>query len=303
MRRCLSAVMATVLLMALAALFTGVASPRKIRSLHPQFADELAYAELDGQPVSTGELSDLQVFSDSILRIYLRGNGGSSLFLDQDGEAMHTADVTMSRLRAAEVEVSVSVAEDQAISVVAGLSYGNGGTVLSGASPFIELRFDVGSFIAEDQPFDLECTLFLLGKPQEQARLRIAGIICVQEQYVYADDGPLALKGGQVVCAGEDIPSIALLLNEEITLYTAMESGQRSFATARLLQRTSDAPVDGIIKAYGLDTFNLDKSLTRVKIRSEQALYVYDGAGDYLGVTADQLPYSDIYYLSSKQRT
>lgn len=299
MRRLITISMFMLLCIALAIPMLGFASPRKIRILHAQLADELVYAELDNQPISTSQLSDLEISPDSVLNIYLFGKNGASLFFDQDNEPVPTPDVTMSRLRAAGVEAVVTMAEGEGLHATADLGYSNSGQPLPSAAPYLEIRFDGQSPIMADQTFALECSLSINGSLQEQTTLQIAGSIYIEEQYVSADDAFADIRGGQVLCALDDIPMVALQLHDEVMIYTSVQAGQRYSGTVQQLQ-AEQPPADDVVTAYKLETVNIDES-SLVEISSAAVLLVYDGAGDYLGTTAERLPYSAIYYLCDKR--
>lgn len=293
---------ATSLLLVTSLLLSGFIAPKKIKALHPAFADRLAYADLDDQAIPVSELSDLDVQPGSVLRLYLVGENGESLFLDQNDDPFPTADVSMSRLRAASVEITLSAPEQvQSVIVVADLASAARHSELSSTVPYIELQFYSVGVLVQDQPFTLEIGLEMAGKQQEQSRIQIDGYMRVAERYLYAEDTAVDLRQGQVVYAQENIAEIAVRLSDTVVLYSSMESGGRYSADIQALMEWGDVPVENIVLAYRLETIQFQAETSTVKIDSNQKLYVYDEQGTCLGTTGSRLAYADTYYLSSKR--
>lgn len=271
----------------------GVGMPQRIRAVSDSFADELFYAELNGEAVSWEELDSLQATPGRELRIYLTGEEGGALFRDQEDLPVATADVTMSRLRAAQVEPEIS----DPSGVIESCTIGYAPKQRMLGVPYVSLVF-VSRL--EEIPFTLEVGLTIHGSRQDASYIEISGVLSPSFTEVYADS-QVDLRGGVVALAVEDIPQDSLQIADDVYIYCELNAGGQYSGTA-------NREVPGVLLAdfyqwrYTLQTMNLDFADSLVEIRTAQAYYVYSADGRYLGTTDEMLPYADCYYLSN-QRT
>lgn len=297
-----------VLLALLMVLFLTVpaiaATPRKIKTLHPDFAGCLYLAELDGSSVAG--LDALTVAPGSQLRIYLIGQGeDQSLFFDQDDMPIPAADVSVSRLRAAQVSLSRPKGKDARAIQSVEFGYTAKTSSLPTACPYIEITFAADTASVKDIPFAYTLTLSMAGEVQEQTALEITGIIMPQQREVTAADTEVDIQDGALLVAREDVRGISVIIGEGISITANLKAGERYYGVATIDTEEVFAAAAGtpgeVLKIYSLQTVNLDRAPNKVRFESELLLYVYGADGAYLGTTDTPVAYSEQYYLTNRK--
>lgn len=280
------------------------ATPRKIKTLHPDFAGCLYITELDGSSVSG--LDALTVEPGSQLRIYLVGPGeDQSLFFDQDGLPIPAADVSVSRLRAAQISVSKPEGRDAKVIHSVDFAYTAKTSSIPAACPYIEIKFASDTASIKDIPFAYTLTLSMAGEVQEQTTLEIAGVVAPQQREVTAADTEVDIQDGALLIAREDVRGISVTIGEGISITANLKAGERYYGVATIDTEETSAPKAGtpgeILKIYSLQTVNLDRSANKVRFESDLLLYVYGADGSYLGTTDTPVAYSEQYYLTNRK--
>lgn len=306
MKRALTALTALTAFIA-AAVFTisaFAAVPQKIKSMHPQFAGELYFAELDGVAVPMDGLTDLAVQAGSELRIYLLGQNDTYLFFDQLGEGIAPADISLSRLRAAQIAVRYAEdgAEGEAVrSVELGYSFKTAN--LPTAAPFISVKFAPGFSGIDDTAFSITVSLSIVEEPQPQTEIQISGAMRMVERFVSSADGEIDIGDGVVVVPTEPLRRARIALGGGVTITASLEEGERYYGVARMEEQDTGADPVETVKVCILDTIGLGDTAATVEIDSDVTLHVYGEDGAYLGTTRDPLPFSETYYLISRKMT
>lgn len=295
-----------VLALLLAVPFHGAAltAPQKIKALHEQFAEQISCVELDGSFVEAEQLSALGVHAGSELRVYLTGRDGS-LFLDQNGLPVPTADVTLSRLRAARISLEIQDEAAQAAVESVEFAYSHKTEALPSASPYIQIRFVEDFVSVEDSEFSFEVGLSIAGELQQQTVLSLTGLMQVTEVELPVGSAEADIGDGSVVRAAEDRESVLLQLGEEVTIQAAVSEGEKYYGVAKLEEQRSEsgaADTGGeVLKIYSLQSVNLDRPGNQVRIHSDITLHVYNAQGRWVGTTRDALVYSERYYLINQK--
>lgn len=278
--------------------------PSKIGSVHMQFAQSLEVCTLDGASIAKESLSDLTIEPSSELRIYLCGEGGAPLFFDQSDALMRTADITLSRLRAA--QLTVAIAEGHSTALVQSLEFAYGNASVCGSAPYISLRF--AQEVLDETSFSFVVELRMLGQPLANTAIPISGVLKPNYRSIRPGEVVVDVRDGAVALSQQDIPQVEFLIGNGVSIKAPIRQGDKFFGAAQLetlplpstvSEENATDPLSPV-KAYHLRTALLDRSQYRVCIQDDTTFYVYDEDMRYLGTTLEDLPYSDTYYLSER---
>lgn len=276
--------------------------PQKIKSLRGDFAARLSDIRLDGEAIDVSGLTRIEARPASELEIALVGNDADlNLFLDQNGMPVNTADVTMSRMRAANVAVRVDVTSGGDILGNVELAVRNAG---ASARPVIRLRFPDEYASLDPVDFSAELCVLIGGEEQPGAKLELAGTLGNPEIAVDAKDMTVSAKS-TVLLAKEDIPLISIDAGSGVLVETSMRAGTRCLVTAAPSRDARDLALigeeSGVVEVIKLVTTGFEQEqIKSVSIVSGQILQVYSENGERLGNTSQKLPYAGKYYLASK---
>lgn len=273
------------------------AVPQKIKSLHASFAQQLTVAELDDVPVSQDDLSNLVVHAGSRLCIFLQGEEGESLFFDQNGAAIPTADLSLARLRAAQIALEQPYGD--AADVVESVQISG----VPGGVPYLQVQFQQEFFSTEDLPFSFSLQLSMAGKALDETALQLSGVMRTVQREVYAQEDPIDLRDGVVIQAAESISQAQLLLGEGVTITANLRQGEKYYgvATVETVAAAQPGTPPQPYRLYTLQVIHLDEPGSRVRIDSDVTLHVYNAKGEYLGTTRSELAYSDQYVLTTRR--
>lgn len=274
--------------------------PQKISSLHPAFASRLSDMSFEGQTIDASSLTALEAHPASELEIVLSGTGAEAdLFLDRNGAPINTADVTISKMRAANVAVRVDAKSGGEYLEVVELNVKNAGTPAS--KPVLRVVFAREYGGVNPKSFDAELVIFVNGSEQPQSRLRVAGSFGCPEITVTAADSAVD-SGGAVLIAGENIPSIEVNAGCNVKVQASMSAGGRYLITAKpggdteLLSENNNVADVLELSSAGFRS----GQIKGVYIESDEKLYVYDASFKAIGMTGEKLPFSEKYYLTVK---
>lgn len=284
-------------------LSAAVSAPQKIKSLNGQLSQYLTVIELDGTEISSQELDSLHVQAGSELRIYLADPQGNSLFYDQNGDPIPTADVSLSKLRAARITLAPLDGDAADAVEKVEFAYAIKAKGLPTGAPYISVTFLSDLFRVDPIPFSFVLQLCQDGLPVSQGEVSVSGLLLTVEQDVTADDDTLDIHDGVVAVAVDDVSGIVLDLGDGLTMTANLTQGERYYGVAHLeLEEPENAPTSAEIrKVYSLQTIHLDHPDNIVHIYSPVTLHVYTADGKYAGTTRDGLPCSDRYYLTNKK--
>lgn len=301
MRRICILLLAVLLLLVWAVpVFASV--PQKIKGLHPQLTQALYYIELDGEMLSVDWLSALEVKPGSELRIYLLGKDGGSLFADQNGNPIPTADVSVSRLQAAKISVNAPQEERLGVVESVAFAYSDKTDLLPSAAPYIGIRFVPELASLEDIIFTLPLTISI-GGGQNSEEIILSGSITIDELSISRDETAIDLSGGAIAVPEENMRNVRIFLGDGVFLTANLEKDKRYFAVATLeaASSTQESVSVEMVRVYSLKAIGFDNEATWVQIESDRLLHVYAEDGAYLGTTRDQVPYSEQYYLVNRK--
>lgn len=121
-------------------------------------------------------------------------------------------------------------------------------------------------------------------------------------------------EGDVYVYLGDDVPvveSLAYLkdidieLDDGITVHTKFFNNKKYYANGEAKVRAEDDEVlarhPAIDYVYNIDSVGLNNTYTTVSLNISDRLYVYNSNLEYIGTTADRLPYSTKYYVSTTE--
>lgn len=128
----------------------------------------------------------------------------------------------------------------------------------------------------------------------------------------FANNETTVDEGDVYVYLGDDVPvveSLAYLkdidieLDDGITVHTKFFNNKKYYANGEAKVREEDDEIleryPEIDYVYNIDSVGLNNSYTSVSLNIEDTLYVYNSNMEQIGTTADRLPYSTKYYVSS----
>lgn len=271
--------------------------PQKISSLHPQFAQELSEFELDGNVISYDDLSSLEVYAGSELRIYLVGsNRETSLFFDQNGDSISTADVSVAKLRAA--QLSVWAEDDTQMVDRVEFGYARKAGSRQTAAPYVRIVFTKQSQKLDSQPFNLQVGLKMGKNAVDGTELTLSGALGMREISATAAVDYLDVSDGSSVVAEENVERIALNLGHGLRLETSLKQGRKYYATVSPEEESSSGNVAAV---YRLHAVGFQSGGTSARFDLDTLYYVYNDSGKYLGTTRQPLPFSQTYVLRIKK--
>ena len=304
MRKIVSFLIAAVISAGIFTQAPAAASPQALRSLHPAFSEQIFDISLDGSPVAPGSLTGIDIYPDSVLEIVLAGEGeNADLFLDQNGLALNTADVTASRLRAARASVLVETHEGGLFVESAGLKVRNPGSPFS--MPVIVISFARSFADLDPMPFSFDVFITMGGIKQTQSAITVSGMFGNRELAVTSGDAAIA-PDGAVFLAHTDIESIEIDAGYGIFVTASLRANGRyrvvsspSTETGDLEALSLNARLVEIILIDYIGFF--DGDISQVSIDTEENLFVYDEDGLFIGMTSDSLPPLSKYLLTTRR--
>lgn len=283
-------------------LHVSAVAPQKIKSLRGDFASRLSDINLDGEAIDASSLTRIEARPASELEIALVGNDADmDLFLDQNGMPVNTANVTMSRMRAAGVTVRADITSGGDVLENVELAVRNAGAA---ARPVIRLRFP-GEYASLD-PVDFSAVLCVSigGEEQPGARLELAGTLGNHETRVDSSDMTVSADS-TVLFANDDIPLISIDAGAGVLVDASMRAGDRCLVSAAPSRDAHDLALigadSGVVEVIKLIATGFEHGqIKSVSIENGQIMQVYDENGERLGSTSQKLPYAKKYYLENK---
>lgn len=265
---------------------------------------------------------DLEMYPEEEIRIPLTAD----MFTYRDGHVpINMEAMTFNQLERVKVR-TLSRAGSQALDYVQfdQDSFGGqpfirpGGTTYTGTTTYISVIFAREFISTKDVDFDFTIYLSIDGKPYEnELSIDLSGKLLVETQQLYRSDDYVNLGDGLVAEAQEFIPNIEVDLGNGVTMTTSMTQGKRYCGTAKVLEGHSGKVSEydlvrmgielpelypEIAGIYQIRTIGLSRNSSKVRINDNGIGYhVYGSDFAYLGTTADILPYSDHYFVTTKR--
>lgn len=122
--------------------------------------------------------------------------------------------------------------------------------------------------------------------------------VAEDDDYVYTYDTP-------VFEAKAYIKNLEIEVGNGVTINAKVFEGKKYYAQASQKVKSEDdatlTQYPDIDTIFYLDTIGLNSSGNTVKLDIDDKLFVYNADLEYIGTTADALPYSTKYYVASKE--
>lgn len=188
------------------------------------------------------------------------------------------------------------------------------GTKPSGATAYISVMFAKEFVSIEDQDFEFDVYLMVNKRTYDELSITLAGTMLTEiievygEEYDYVD-----LSSGIVMEMMETQRNTEIDVGHGIRLYATMYKGQKYYGNVKLLE-AKDTVIDelnvfklgdelpelyqDVACVYRMDTVGFGRTVKYVKFNEEQEMHVYGEELSYLGTTAEELPYSNYYFMS-----
>lgn len=253
-------------------------------------------AFLNGKSLSYGEVTSLVVEPGDELLIPFTAN-----FFTWDGTPPYGGSpVTTTQLRQGKIDVRSTNRR--------------GGNIYESGTPdivnrdgraYVRLKFAKDYSSLKDIEFSLTIFLTVDRSRDTASQLEIYGLL-EREVFDIYEGGYYDISDGSVIRADTYIRNVELYLGNGVTMYTNLLADKHYSGTAsnEILPQDEELlrkypSIDEIIR---IKTNSLTQLNSRVLFDTGRAnYYVYNSNGEYLGRSNTRLPYSPIYYLSSKQ--
>lgn len=169
----------------------------------------------------------------------------------------------------------------------------------------IEVAFPKELVGTKEIDFDFEVVLSIDGRRQSDHGMSFTGTLANPVIDVYAGYDSVDISDGSVAEAQDYVSKVALELGDGVSYVTSLSKGKRVYATAT---RTPAEEDDKVMKEY--PSIHDVVTLTSTGLGANGYLkldgsygksHVYDADLNYLGDTAEQLPYASKYFFSSKK--
>lgn len=278
-------------------------APQRINSLHPEFANQISVVLLDGEAVEPSGLGSLTVYPGAALEIVLAGGSDNpDLFLDQNGLPIKTADVTASKMRAANIAYESENLNASGIRVSTEITVINAGG--AAARPVLRILFPHQYNDIAPMSFSLAYTLSVNGEVQPPSRLAISGSFGNRELALTSSD-TRAYAGTAVLAPVEDIASISLDAGSGVTVEASLYAGGRYLLSAGSKTGGDDARLleenRHVVNIITLDALGFNAGqIKSVSLDMEQNYFVYDAGRNFIGRTSEALPFSEKFYILDK---
>jgi hypothetical protein len=169
---------------------------------------------------------------------------------------------------------------------------------------YVEVKFIKELVSTKSVDFDYTIALTVKGKKQTDTELTIAGTMENEKIEVDEDTDTVDLSDGAYAEASEYSKSVEIEAGNGVYVTINMFKDQKYYCKAIMDVVGDDKTlvdkypqIDTVVQ---LNTINIPKSAA-VKFDMSDKYYVYDAAGKYIGTSADKLPMSAKYYLSTSK--
>lgn len=246
-------------------------------------------------------MNNLDIRPDAEIKVYLTAydfqfetTGGSAT------QGVETQRVTTSQLRNGKITVKKSVAKGS--NVIEEIKFDSDST-----SAYILIDF-VEYFVSTSEQ-DVDVTIYLAksGSRRRSTDLDIAGTMANEEETVDAGDDYIDTSDGLVVEAEEYVRAIEMYLGNGVYAKLNMFKNKKYYGVALNTYDTTDATIMDqyreIDNVVHMRTVNVSGSGTVVYFDMDSSYYVYGADGTYLGLSSEQVPYSDKYYFATSRIT
>lgn len=166
----------------------------------------------------------------------------------------------------------------------------------------------------KEQDFQYDIYLSVGGgrdaEQSENMKITLYGTLKNPEYEIYATGGNVDLSDGTVAVAEEFVPNVEIDAGNGVTINRTMIKGKKYYATSAI-KNASDGGLDmdypdiypGIKMVYRLNTVNMKygRCLVTIDTKDENVYFVYNDQMEYIGKSNEQLPYSDMYFMSDKE--
>lgn len=193
-------------------------------------------------------------------------------------------------------------------------------SVSKGSNTIEDIKFDsdnISAYILIDfveyfvstSEQDVDFTIYLAksGSRRRETDLQIAGTMENEEETVDAGYNYIDTSEGLVVEADEYVRGIEMYLGNNVYARLNMFKAKRYYGVALNTFDTTDAAImdqypeiDNVIQ---MRTVNVKGSGTAVYFDMGSSYYVYGADGAYLGLSNEEVPYSDKYYFATSRIT
>lgn len=211
--------------------------------------------------------------------------------------------VTRQDVSRASLDVVTSGTQSNVIKSVS-IKYGSFPESGNNQTAYVEVEFVSTLPTTQETKFDVNLFLRIGNTRQQRSRLRLQGSIGGREVTVDSGDNYIALGKGEILVPNSSVRNLEIELDKGVILRTNVFSGQRYSGSVDDTITTADDRVltkyPSISDVLRLETVNLRKTGNYVNLEAYQGRYAYGSNGSYLGRTSQLLPYSTIYYLSTR---
>jgi len=287
MKKVLSLVLAVVLVFGMATV--AFAAAPKINGLEDPFNyyKGLGSSTVWGDSINEGEFAPCE---ERVTKLYLRGDN----FTWDSGSP--TAAVSSSQLSNGKITVKKKITKGSNVLKDVTLER-------DGAQMYIKVKYVTEYVSTSEQDFDFTVYLAKSGTKQGISEIQIYGTMKNEEVLLDDGDEEVDLSDGQYAKADGYIKNVRVDTGNGLYINAKMFDGKKYYAKSNQDISASD---DAVLNAYPeietiyyLNSINMSSSGNTVEFDIDDKYYVYNADGQYIGTTADKLPFSSKYYMAN----
>jgi len=207
--------------------------------------------------------------------------------------------VTLSQLNQNNVTVGHVIRQSQVIESVTLSTMTHAGQITAS----VRVEFAEAFVNVNRREFEITIHLMLNNVQVVDSRIILRGNFENPEITVSAGDDFVNISDGSVLLALDNISDLEIYLGYGVSIFTRVVSGQRYYATATTGITRADMSIierhPDIHTAVRLNTVGIIPAWARVSLREIGNYYVYNASGGFIGTTNEQLPFANLFYLSS----
>lgn len=261
----------------------------------------MATTNENGTNKRPSELNNLTIRPNADIKVYLTAYDFQ--FEGTNGTVVQGTEgqkVTTSQLRNGKITVKRSISKGS--NVIDDIAFGS-----DSQSAYVHIKF-VEYFVSVNEQ-DVDVTIYLAksGSRRRGTDLNIAGTMANEVETVDAGDDYIDTSEGIVAKANDYVRAIEMYLGNGVYAKLNMFKSKKYYGVALNTYDTTDVDIMNqypeISNVVHLRTVNLSGRSTVIYFDLDSNYYVYGSDGAYLGLSSEQVPYSDKYYFATSRIT
>jgi len=187
--------------------------------------------------------------------------------------------------------------------------YQYGTTNRTGKTVYISVKFIDDFADVKDKYFRYSIYLHIDGDRYEELSIELSGEYTFDVEYVTSQNTNMDLSDGMVIEAEETVPNFQVYLGHGVTVQKNLNKGERYYGLAFINDSVDDIREEwpelypDVHIIYRIRHSNMESGISRATIKPPDGkqYYIYGDKMDFLGMTTEQVPFSEIYFLSTTE--